>query len=203
MIAVERMTPGLLDRATLTVARAFEDDPMFAWVFPDPQHRPRSLQVLNRVPLRYAMRYGHVAHSHDAKAVAIWIPPGQAVSIGGMARFGLLTVPFRIGFRAFGTFAGANDVMGKIHKTRVPEPHWYLLIVAVDPELQGHGAGTALLKEGLARADQSNQPCYLETSNERNVPFYERFGFKVITKVPLGPGGPPGWAMHRSPRVSA
>jgi ribosomal protein S18 acetylase RimI-like enzyme len=200
MNGVERMAPEFLDRATLTVARAFEDDPMFAWVFPDAQHRARSLQVLNRVPLRYGLRYGHVSHSHEGKAVAIWIPPGRAVSIGGMARFGLLNVPFRIGFRAFGKFAGANDVMGKIHTKHVPEPHWYLLIVAVDPELQGHGVGTALLEEGLTRADQSNHPCYLETSHERNVPFYERFGFTVITRVPLGPGGPPGWAMRREPR---
>jgi hypothetical protein len=32
-------------------------------------------------------------------------------------------------------FAGANDVMGKLHKRFVPELHWYLLIVGVDPEL--------------------------------------------------------------------
>jgi ribosomal protein S18 acetylase RimI-like enzyme len=200
MSTVAPMGPELLERATVTVARAFEADPMFTWIFPDPQRRARALHVLNRVPIRYGLRYGHVAESHGGKAVAIWIPPGRAVSIGGLIRSGMLSVPLRIGLRAFGQFAGANDIMGKIHAKHVPEPHWYLLIVAVDPDLQGRGIGSALVEEGLARADQSDAPCYLETSETRNVPFYERYGFRVIEKVALGADGPPGWAMRREAR---
>lgn len=203
MNRVEPMAPEFLERATVTVARAFDSDPMFAWIFPDLRRRARSLEVLMRVPVRYGLRYGHVSHSQGGKAVAIWAPPGQAVSMGRLIRCGMLSVPFRIGFRPFGQFAGANDIMGKIHTKHVPEPHWYLLIVAVDPELQGQGAGSALLQEGIARADQSKFPCYLETSHERNVPFYERYGFSVIETTALGPGGPPAWAMRREARVSA
>ena len=32
----------------------------------------------------------------------------------------------------------------------------------------------------LARIDSEHLPCYLETTEERNVPFYERHGFKVV-----------------------
>jgi GNAT superfamily N-acetyltransferase len=66
---------------------------------------------------------------------------------------------------------GADDVMGKFHRRFVPELHWYLLIVGVDPELQGRGLGSALFKEGLAKADESNCPCNLDTSEERNFAF--------------------------------
>ena len=41
--------------------------------------------------------------------------------------------------------------------------------------------------------------CYLESSKERNVPFYERFGFKVIDEIRLL-RGPKMWAMWRDPR---
>ena len=41
----------LLERATETLARAFARDPMFTWMFPEPQHRARALLSLNRVPL--------------------------------------------------------------------------------------------------------------------------------------------------------
>jgi hypothetical protein len=54
-----------------------------------------------------------------------------------------------------------------------------------------------LVKEGLARADQANYPCYLETSEERNLPFYERCGFKVVESALLGDGGPTAWGMRR------
>jgi len=191
-----------MERAVITLERAFASDPMFTWIFPDPHQRSRSLRLMNRVPLQYGVRYGHVTESNDGMAVAIWMPPGRSITGGGMIRCGMLAVPFGVGFRPFARFMGANDVMGKFHKKYVPEPHWYLLIVGVDPSLQGRGLGSALVKEGLTRADEANCPCYLETSEERNLAFYERHGFVVVGTAPLGNGGPPGWAMRRNPRRS-
>jgi ribosomal protein S18 acetylase RimI-like enzyme len=92
---------------------------------------------------------------------------------------------------------GANEAMGAFHKQHVPEPHWYLMVVGVDPDLQGRGVGSALVKEGPARADETRSPCYLETSDERNLAFYGRLGFRVVGTAALGKGGPPGWAMRR------
>jgi ribosomal protein S18 acetylase RimI-like enzyme len=200
--AIKQLKPAALERASITLERAFASDPMFAWIFPDSGQRSRSLRVLNRVPLRYGLRYGHVTESNDARAVAIWIPPGRSITVSGMIRCGVLAVPFGIGFRPFARLMGANDVMGKIHYKCVPEPHWYLLIIGVDPDLQGHGLGSALVKEGLTRADEAQCPCYLETSEERNVAFYERLGFAVVGTAALGKGGPPGWAMRRDPQRS-
>jgi GNAT superfamily N-acetyltransferase len=68
----------------------------------------------------------------------------------------------------------ANEVMDKIHKARVPGPHWYLFGVAVDPELHGQGIGSAIIREGLAVADRESKPCYLETSEPRNLALYFR-----------------------------
>ena len=203
MDGIELLRREVMDRATITLERAFSTDPMFTWIFPDPRRRSQSLRRLNRVPLEYGLRYGHVTQSDDGMAAAVWIPPGRTITVGGLVRSGILTVPFRVGFRPFAKFMGANEIMGRIHKKYVPEPHWYLMIVGVDPELQGRGLGTALVKEGLARADQANCPCYLETSEERNLAFYERHGFVVVETATLGDGGPTGWAMRRDPRGSS
>jgi len=199
---IKQLNPAAIERAVITLERAFASDPMFTWIFPDPHRRSSSLRLFNRVPVQYGVRYGHVTESNDGMAVAIWIPPGRAITVGGMVRCGMLAVPFAVGLRPFARFMGANDVMGKFHKKYVPEPHWYLLMVGVDPDLQGRGLGSALVKEGLKRADAANCPCYLETSEERNLAFYERHGFVVVGTAPLGNGGPPGWAMRRAPRHS-
>jgi ribosomal protein S18 acetylase RimI-like enzyme len=192
---------GSIDTAAITLERAFSSDPMFTWVFPEPATRPAALRRLLRVPLEYGVRYGRVTTSYDAKAVCIWIPPGPGVTIPGMIRSGMLGVPFRIGFGTFGKFMGANDTMGKIHKKCVPEPHWYLMVVGVDPELQNRGVGSTLVKEGLKQADQTGYyPCYLETSEKRNLAFYERLGFLVLEETTLGTGGPLAWAMRREPQ---
>ncbi len=192
----------MLDLAITTLQRAFFRDPLFVWMFPDPQERTRALGLLNRVPLEYGLRYGRVTQTHDGRAVAIWIPPGRTITVGGMVRSGMLALPLRIGMRAFVRFAGANERMARIHKKYVPEPHWYLLIVGVDPELQGRGVGSALVNEGLTKTDEARCPCYLETGEERNVAFYERLGFVVLETASLGDGGPVAWGMRRDPRAT-
>jgi len=200
--AIELLRRDAIDTAAVTLERAFFADPMFAWIFPDPATRPAALRRLNRVPVEYGLRYGRVTASHDAKAVSVWVPPGPGITIPRMIRSGLLGVPFRTGFGPFAKFMDANDTMDKIHKKRIPEPHWYLVVVGVDPALQKRGVGSALVKEGLAHADESGCPCYLETSEERNLAFYERLGFAVLETATLGAGGPPAWAMRREVKLS-
>jgi ribosomal protein S18 acetylase RimI-like enzyme len=202
------MTITTLDRhaistAATTLGRAFATDPLFLWVFPDATIRPAALQRFNRVPVAYGIRYGRVTTAHEGKAVSVWIPPGPGITIPGMIRCGMLAVPFQIVWRPFVPFMGANDVMEKIHKARAPEPHWYLMVLGVDPDLQGQGVGSALVAEGLAQADRAGVPCYLETSERRNLRFYERHGFEILQEASLGKGGPPAWAMRREPRPQA
>ena len=60
MDGIDSLTWEVMDRATTTLERAFSTDPIFTWIFPDPTRRPQSLRRLNRVPLEYGLRYGHV-----------------------------------------------------------------------------------------------------------------------------------------------
>ena len=65
-----------------------------------------------------------------------------------------------------------------------------------DPDHQGGGIGSALVKLGLARAAEDGIPAYLEAGNPRNVPLYERLGFKVIAEADAPDGGPHIWFMR-------
>ena len=51
----------------------------------------------------------------------------------------------------------------------------------------------------LERCDREGIPAYLESSKEKNVPFYRRHGFEVTREIQL-PNGPMLWAMWRQPR---
>ena len=55
----------------------------------------------------------------------------------------------------------------------------------------------------VERADQAGLPCYLETSDPANIPFYERFGFSVSdASLALVPEGPTHVAMRRPPSAA-
>ena len=200
---VAPLTRTQYGRATETLTAAFDADPLFTWLFPDPTARPLALRTINRVALDFGLRYGRVTQAGDGQAVAIWVPPGVSVTTGHMLLSGMLGMEFRVGFRATARFGGANEAMGRIHAAHVPEPHWYLLIVGVSPATQGGGLGSALVADGLAMADAEHQRVYLETSAPRNLPFYERFGFRTVETTTLSDGGPQAWALVRGPVVAA
>ena len=75
------------------------------------------------------------------------------------------------------------EQMGAYHPH---EPCWFLPLIGVDPARQGQGYGSALLRHALEQCDRDNVPAYLESSNPRNVPLYERHGFQALGSIQFG-----------------
>ena len=81
----------------------------------------------------------------------------------------------------------------------MPCPHWYLWGLAVDPDCQGQGIGSWLMKPGVKRAAQQGLPIYLETHDEKNVPFYQKRGFNLVRSERVPSANLPFWCMVRQP----
>jgi ribosomal protein S18 acetylase RimI-like enzyme len=80
-------------------------------------------------------------------------------------------------------------------------PHWYLVLIGVDPAQQGLGLGSLLLRAGLSRVDQDGVECQLFTEQPRNVPLYQRYGFEIAVDGDLPDGGPHFWFMRWRPQA--
>ncbi|MCX2679757.1 GNAT family N-acetyltransferase [Galbibacter sp. EGI 63066] len=66
-------------------------------------------------------------------------------------------------------------------KTKYPKEKFaHLWYIGVDPKVQSKGIGTELMNAVLQSV---KLPVYLETSTERNLPFYRKFEFEVIDTV--------------------
>jgi ribosomal protein S18 acetylase RimI-like enzyme len=65
------------------------------------------------------------------------------------------------------------------------EPHYYLGMIGVLPELQGRGLARLILDEvhALSENDPGSTGVLLTTETERNLPLYERFGYTVIGRA--------------------
>jgi ribosomal protein S18 acetylase RimI-like enzyme len=56
-----------------------------------------------------------------------------------------------------------------------------------------------LLTQALARCDADGLPAYLESSNPRNIPLYQRHGFEILGRIQVG-DSPVLTPMRRPPR---
>lgn len=181
------------DAATLT-AEAFQTDPLFTHLYPDPARRRRGLEIEYRAYLRRIyFPVGVVETTDVVSGVAMWLPPGEGDSLGWREKL-LIPMLFRaVGWRRF--LIALRDYAA--FDAAFPDtPCWYLGLLAVAPDAQGQGIGSALLRAGLDRADRDGLPTYLETGTETNVAFYERHGFRTTGTITL-PYGPDHWAMWR------
>jgi ribosomal protein S18 acetylase RimI-like enzyme len=80
----------------------------------------------------------------------------------------------------------------------VHQPHHYLAFLAVHPDAQNRGIGSALLDRHHARLDRAGLPAYLEANDPRNRDLYLRHGYRVRSVIDL-PDGPPLRSMWRTP----
>jgi hypothetical protein len=160
------------------VARAFQRDPLMAYVLPDPQKRQRLLPVLYRIVVRYCLRYGVIYAAPSLEGLICCLPPGQTTSIGRLALISLSSPPLQLGSTALRRFLRASKTADRAHEQVAPGAHWYIWALGVDPTFQGHGFGGQLVRTVLQRARAQRLPCYLDTENPRNVAFYRRYGFR-------------------------
>lgn len=185
------------------LGRAFFDDPMFVYIVPDDAQRERALPVVFTTATRYGHLFGEVyTTAGTAEAGAVWVPPDSgAMTPERMATAGMPAVAGELGEAAMGRFTAVMSHFGALHQRDMPEPHWYLMILGVDPPRQGQGIGGQLIQPVLARADVVGRACYLETTKARNVPFYQKHGFEVLGEDDIPGGGLHFWTMRRLPRV--
>jgi ribosomal protein S18 acetylase RimI-like enzyme len=186
--------PALADM----LVRAFADDPVAHFMFAGVGRRRRGLHSFFTSQLRRQyLPHRHVYTTDRLDGVAVWGPPDRNRQ-GLRELLQLLpTAPFLVSHRMM----KALHLLFEIDSLHPKEPHWYLATLGTDPAHQGQGIGSTLLDSVLTRVDEEGVPAYLESSKERNVPLYTRFGFEVIDEYRSKVGSPPIWRMWREPRA--
>jgi ribosomal protein S18 acetylase RimI-like enzyme len=182
-------------RATNIQLMAFSSDPIMRWLWPEADAYVRSFAGLVRGFGGGAFEKETAHVTDDFHGGALWLPPGVGPddeSLGALFRD---TVPEPQRSAVFSIL----EQMGASHPH---EPHWHLAFIGVDPVWHGQGIGAALLAYALEKIDQQGLQAYLESSNPRNVPLYQRHGFEVIREIRVG-GSPPVIPMLRSSRRSS
>jgi ribosomal protein S18 acetylase RimI-like enzyme len=161
------------DRAVSAITAAFAADPAVRWMYPGARqyrdHFPEFVAALGG----NAFAHGTADELDDCQCAALWLPPSVQPDEDAIVDL----LQRSVSDERLPDVFSILEQMGEYHPE---EPHWYLPFIGVAPEAQGRGFGSALLRRGLARCDRDGLPAHLESTNPRNVPFYERFGFRAI-----------------------
>ena len=193
--AIRKATRGDAPALAAAMARAFYDDPVFTWFFPNPRRRLAQAERYFAGRTRILLRQEEIYTVEDCVAASMWARPGEWRDPPLAVMRQLLSFAPAMGRRIPGALRGLREIEER-HPSR---PHWYLAVLGTDPPRQGEGLGSALLRPVLDECDRLEIPAYLETSTERNVAFYTRHGFRVTGELTL-PDGPDMWFMWRDAR---
>jgi GNAT superfamily N-acetyltransferase len=171
-----------LGKLEATLVDAFAEDPITCWMYPDPATRPAKSAAFMGVMLQIGFPHGHVytVGPHN-DAVAIWAPPDvemfDDVAVGQLWP----VLEETLGDRVEEVVSGLMQITAAHPQDR--GPHFYLGELGTAKAARGKGLGSVLIREVLDRCDRQGLGAYLESSNIRNVPFYERHGFEVLCEV--------------------
>lgn len=127
--------------------------------------------------------YGKIWVSEDGNACALVLFPDRR-------KFSLRSVlwDLKLVIRVVG-LANIFRVMRReslIARQHFLTKSYYLWFIGVRPECQGQGIGSAFLSGLLADAEFLRRTVFLETSVERNVAWYRKFGLQVYHEQDMG-----------------
>jgi GNAT superfamily N-acetyltransferase len=177
---LERATgPADIEDAAAIVGTAFSPLEASQWLIPEDERRRDVLTGVFRIIVGHALSYGQVDlltpstgdHDHPEQpkvGAAVWLhrdrPLPPSPDYAGRLR------------RAAGPDTGRFELLDELFEAHEPpEPHHHLALLAVLPEHQGRGIGTALLRRQL---DSIRLPAYLEASSLDSSRLYAAHGFK-------------------------
>lgn len=195
--AVRRARPGDVGPMAAQLCRSFFDDPVMSHVFRNESRRHEGMRRYFTTQMRSDyLPFGGCYTTDGYLGSAIWAPAGKPLLsvLAGIANM-VKVIPY-----VASHLLNTVTMLSLIESMHPRQPHWYLATLGTDPDAQGRGIGSALLRPVLDHCDVEGLPAYLESSKESNVPFYARHGFEVVKEVPLPGGGPTIWTMWREPQ---
>ncbi|TFF87278.1 MAG: GNAT family N-acetyltransferase [Promethearchaeota archaeon] len=163
-------------------SQAFFEDPLFIAVFKDPEFRRKKLIPFFDEAFRYGLKFGRIyASSENLEGMIVCLPPNNTYrNFLKEIKVINLKIFLQIFWIYLKIWNNVDKCHGSAHKRHAPFNHFYIMSFAIDPKFQRRGYGSALMQYIIKVVNKSNLPIYLETQNEKNLSFYEKFDFEVL-----------------------
>ncbi|WP_370086430.1 hypothetical protein [Ekhidna sp.] len=172
---MQRITSSQAPKVIHILTQSFRTNPSALWVIRQDNKVQDRLRALIEYAVKTGLENDGVFLSDDESAAAICFQEPARTSLSSYWN------QLQLIRKAIG-FARVPQVLKReayLKKHRPAPPYLNFWFLGVDPDRKGSG-GVHDLKQGIFRlSEEKNLPILLETSVERNMRVYERFGFHV------------------------
>jgi len=162
------------------LSAAFDSNKSVGYLVGAGAGREQRIRALIDYSYELCRRYGKIYRSDDGKACALVLCSDRKRATPLLD----LKLIFRcIGLRRLPQVLHREK---RIKAQHPQSPFTHLWYIGVAPQAQGNGHGTALLERIIADSAAQHRPVCLETSTRRNLPLYQKAGFRIFHEETLG-----------------
>lgn len=161
---------------------AFDGNKSVNYIIKQDSHRKDRIRGLMEYSFEICHAFGEVWISEDKLACALVLFKDRQKS-----NLASLLLDVKLALNVIG-LTRVLKVLGRESKLKPFYPKAlfaYLWFVGVRPESQNRRIGSNLLAELIDRYVKQKRPIYLETSVERNLPWYKNHGFEIYNTLQL------------------
>jgi ribosomal protein S18 acetylase RimI-like enzyme len=172
------------DKSTILdlLTRSFDDNKSVNYVVKQDVNRVDRIRRLMEYSFNMCNEFGEVWISDDQQACALILFPDLKGTSVQTILWDLKLALRVIGVNRIGAILKREAMIKSNHPK---EPIAYLWFIGVSQNVQGKGIGSAFLQEIVGEYERRQRPIYLETSMQRNLPFYKKFGFEIFRSLEL------------------
>ncbi|MEU1724182.1 GNAT family N-acetyltransferase [Nonomuraea sp. NPDC005692] len=186
---VRRAAAGDAGAVAELIATAFARLPAASYLVPEPAGRHEIMVADFLILVSHAIEHGEVDLLDEGRAVAVWLTHTADAPLPEPPDYDRRLAA------ATGRWADRFRLLDELFERHHPEPPYHhLAFLAVHPDHQGRGLGSALLRRHHALLDGA--PAYLEASSARSRDLYARHGYQAEEPFAL-PDGTLFWPMWR------
>lgn len=168
------------ERIVDVLSASFDDNKSVNYIVQQDSKRKVRIRKLMEYSFDVCHKYGAVFLSEDKDGCALILFPDKKKST--------IWLDIKLIFSCIGIFniGKALQREAKIKKLQPKDLMYYLWFIGVDPVRQNKGTGSLLMQEIIKESISMQRTIFLETSTEKNIPWYKKFGFTIYNKLDLG-----------------
>ncbi len=165
------------------LTESFADNISVNYIIKQDSKKKHRIRKLMEYSFDYCFWFGEILLSDDKKACALIIFPYEKTTTFKSVVADIKLIISCTGLINAKKAMQREAIIKKIHPS---QPFAYLWFIGVNPSEQNKGTGTVLLKQILEKFKAEGRPVVLETSTERNLPWYGKHGFTIYKELDFG-----------------